>query len=164
MDFKTNYIERNGHNMKKRRQEKILEIISRHEVETQDELLDYLRQDEFYVTQATISRDIRELDLVKMTTSKGTYKYTVSRLSESNRNNAVTGNIMIDAIISSNCAQNIVVLKTIPGHSPAVAVAIDRLKGEGILGCVAGDDTIIIVTADEKTAEYISRNIKQLLT
>lgn len=149
--------------MKKKRQEKIIEIISQNEVETQDELLDYLRRENFYVTQATISRDIRELELVKKTTSKGTYKYSVSPAMNLNNIGNVVESTLVSAIVSINFAQNIVVIKTIPGHSPAVAVAIDKLQSAGILGCVAGDDTIIIVTTDNNTAEYLRDNIKALL-
>ena len=120
--------------MKKNRQLMILEIISKHNVETQDELIEYLRKENFHVTQATVSRDIRELDLIKVTTPQGIYKYTMANASENDRKKSGgLGNVVVNAVVSIDFAQNIIVLKTSPGMSGAVAVEIDRLSIPEIL-------------------------------
>ena len=151
--------------MKKNRHVKILELISKHEIETQDELLDYLREEGFEVTQATISRDIRELDIVKITTSKGTYKYTSSKRQQAQPKSAVSfADTLVDSVHSVNFAQNIIVINTTPGLSSPIAVAIDNLSEPRILGCVAGDDTIIVVVTDKDSAYEIGRNMKSLLS
>ena len=150
--------------MKKNRQHKILELIAKYEIDTQDELIDYLDKEGFAVTQATVSRDIRELDIVKVTTSKGTYKYTASRASSEGKRTASLASALVDCVYSVNFAQNIIVLKTTPGMSNPVAVAIDKLDESRILGCVAGDDTIIVVTTDNEAAYEIGSNVKRLLS
>lgn len=150
--------------MKKNRQHKILELIAKYEIDTQDELIDYLEKEGFAVTQATVSRDIRELDIVKVTTSKGTYKYTASRASSEGKRTASLASALVDCVYSVNFAQNIIVLKTTPGMSNPVAVAIDKLDESRILGCVAGDDTIIVVTTDNEAAYEIGSNVKRLLS
>ncbi len=148
--------------MKKARQDKILELIARNEIDTQEDLIYRLGENGFVVTQATISRDIRELNIIKTVTSKGTYKYTVSKASDRGEGFAFGGSVT-DAIIKSDYANNIVVLKTHPGLSSAVAVAIDRLHEHDILGCIAGDDTIFIVTSSDASAQFVCVNIKSIL-
>ena len=151
--------------MKKSRQQKIIEIISQYNVETQDELIEYLQKENFHVTQATVSRDIRELDLIKITTPQGVYKYTRAHSSERDRKReGGLGNAVVNAVLSVDFAQNIIVLKTSPGMSDAVAVEIDRHSIPGILGCVAGDDTIIIVAADSETARHVGANMRDILS
>jgi len=151
--------------VKKNRHVKILELISKNEIETQDELLDYLREEGFDVTQATISRDIRELEIVKITTSKGTYKYTSSKRHQTQQRSAASlADTLVDSVHSVNFAQNIIVIKTAPGLSSPIAVAIDNLPESRILGCVAGDDTIIVITTDTDAAYEIGRNMKILLS
>jgi transcriptional regulator of arginine metabolism len=151
--------------MKKGRQEKILELINKYEIETQDELIEFLCEEGYNVTQATISRDIRDLDLVKVAMSDGTYKYVVSHVSS--RGHAQTGLLshpVVDTVISITCAQNLIVVKTTPGMAQAVAISIDRIPDGEILGCVAGDDTIIIVTPDNQTAQSVAIKLKRLLS
>ena len=151
--------------MKKNRHVKIYELISKHEIETQDELLDYLRTEGFDVTQATVSRDIRELDIVKITTDRGTYKYTSSHSPQVQSKKSVSlANTLTDAVQSVNFAQNIIVVKTTPGMSSPVAVAIDNLAEPRILGCVAGDDTIIVVVTDNEAAYDITSKMKLMLS
>ncbi|MBQ7358400.1 MAG: arginine repressor [Clostridia bacterium] len=151
--------------MKKNRHVKIYELISKHEIETQDELLDYLRAEGFDVTQATVSRDIRELDIVKITTDRGTYKYTSSHSPQVQGKKSVSlANTLTDAVQSVNFAQNIIVVKTTPGMSSPVAVAIDNLAEPRILGCVAGDDTIIVVVTDNEAAYDITSKMKLMLS
>lgn len=148
--------------MKNKRQEKILELIAKYEIETHDEMITKLREDGYNVTQATISRDLRELKLTKVLTSRGTYKYTVNN-SRHHANNVKFNNAVVDSIVSVDYAGNNIVLKTYPGMAQAVASSVDALSVESILGCVGGDDTIIIVTRDEESSAEISEKIKELI-
>ena len=150
--------------MKKGRQEKIIELITKYEIETQDELMEFLGEEGYMVTQATVSRDIRDLDLVKVAMPGGTYKYVVSNISKkSAKNVGPLGHAVADAVVSVTCAQNIVVLKTTPGMAQAVAIVIDRIPDTSILGSVAGDDTIIVVVPDADTAQSVAARMKKLL-
>ncbi len=148
--------------MKKNRQEKLLELISRYEIDTQDDLIDRLRENGYDVTQATISRDIRELKIAKMTTGKGTYRYVLPKHMEPGSGVNFSA-ALIDSITHVDCAQNLVVLKTYPGLASAVAGGIDRMNLQQILGCVAGDDTILVVTRDNDCAEMLSDQMHDLL-
>ena len=148
--------------MKKGRQEKILELISKYEIETQDEMISRLCADGYNVTQATISRDMRDLKLTKVLTARGSYKYTVDQ-SRNHSNTVRFNNAVVDSIVSVNYAGNNIVLKTYPGLAQAVATGVDALNVHGILGCVGGDDTIIIVTRDIESSKDISEKIKELM-
>ena len=151
--------------MKKGRQEKILELITKYEIETQDELIEFLGEEGYNVTQATISRDIRDLELVKVAMNDGAYKYVVSHVSKKGpRQTGLLAHPVVDTILSINCAQNIIVVKTTPGMAQAVAISIDHIPDSDILGCVAGDDTIIIVTTDTDKALGVSVKLKKLLS
>ncbi len=141
--------------MKRIRQEKMLELISKYEIDTQDELIDRLRENGFEVTQATVSRDIRELKISKMTTGKGTYRYVLPKQAAPGAG-IKFNTALIDSLISVDYACNIVVLKTTPGLANAVAVGIDSMNLDQILGCVAGDDTIIIVSRSEDVAKGLA--------
>ena len=149
--------------MKKTRQQKMLELISQYEIETQDELIARLRDIGVAVTQATVSRDIRELKIAKMTTGKGTYRYVSPKQSEVATVGSMFNSTLTDSIISADHAVNITVLKTIPGLANAVAVGIDTMNMAEILGCVAGDDTIMIVTRDPASAEALSDRFRSLI-
>lgn len=148
--------------MKANRQKKILEIVARFHVETQDDLIDRLLVEGFSVTQATISRDIRELQLTKVLTGKGSYRYVAPKKEE-----LVTGikinAALVDSILSAEYAQNLVVIRTFPGLAQAVAASIDNLSIAEVLGCVAGDDTIFIATRNEETAKNISERIHSMM-
>ncbi|MBE6634250.1 MAG: arginine repressor [Ruminococcaceae bacterium] len=148
--------------MKKHRHEKMLELISRYEIETQDELIERLRENGYDVTQATVSRDIRELKIAKMTTGKGTYRYVLPKQVDPSAGIKFSA-ALIDSITSVEWAQNIVVIKTFPGLASAVAGGIDRMGLRQILGCVAGDDTIMAVTSDNECAEMLATQIHDLL-
>jgi transcriptional regulator of arginine metabolism len=148
--------------MKKHRQEKLLELISHFEIETQDELIDRLREHGYEVTQATISRDIREMKIAKMTTGKGTYRYVLPKQAESTVGMHFS-TTLIDSIVSVDHACNIVVLKTYAGLAQAVAVGIDGMNMPQVLGCVAGDDTIMIVARDSEYATVIAERIRELM-
>ena len=148
--------------MKSERQNRIIELISHMEIETQDEMIARLRADGFDVTQATISRDMRELKLTKVQTGKGSYKYVVSQTARET-NQTRLNHAVVDAILSVDYAMNTVVLKTCPGMGMAVASGVDSLHLQDILGCVGGDDTIIAVTRDEESAARISQTIRDLM-
>ena len=148
--------------MKRSRQEKMLELISRYEIDTQDELIARLRECGFDVTQATVSRDIRELKIAKMMTGKGTYRYVLPKAA-SGGSAPKFSTALVDSIVSVESACNIVVIKTYPGLANAVAVGIDHMNFSQILGCVAGDDTIMIATRDYEGAEMIAERMQELL-
>ena len=151
--------------MKKGRQEKILDLINKYEIETQDELMEFLGQEGYLVTQATVSRDIRDLDLVKVAMPGGSYKYVVSGVSKKQRGHAGSfSNAIADTVLSIKCAQNMIVLKTSAGMAQAVAIAIDRISDDDILGSVAGDDTIFVVTTDSNTAPIVANRLKKQLS
>ena len=148
--------------MKNERQEKILDLISRYEIETQDEMIEKLRNDGYNVTQATISRDMRELKLTKVLTSRGSYKYTVN-YTRNPSTNVKFNNAVVDSIVSVDYAGNNIVLKTYPGLAQAVGSSVDALNISSILGCVAGDDTVIIVTKDIDASKDISEKLRELM-
>ena len=148
--------------MKSSRQKKILEIVNRYQIETQDDLIDRLLVEGFSVTQATVSRDIRELQLNKVLTDKGTYRYVLPRKEESPAGMKIN-EALVDSITSADHAQNLVVIRTFPGLAQAVATGIDSLEIADVLGCVAGDDTIIIATRTENAAKTISERIRVMM-
>ena len=144
--------------MKGNRQKKILEIVNRFHIETQDDLIDRLMTEGYAVTQATVSRDIRELQLSKILTSQGTYRYVAPKREEMAvglKFNAA----LVDSIVSVESAMNMIVIKTYPGLAQAVAAGVDNLHIAEVLGCVAGDDTIMVVTKNEASAKSISQRI-----
>jgi len=140
------------------RQSKILDFISRKEIETQEELVDELRRANVEVTQATVSRDIKELGLIKIlseTTRK--YFYATERSGDAALSIKMA-NMFRESVISINRANNLVVIKTLSGSANAAGSVIDRLDIDGVLGCIAGDDTVLaIVSSDEKAAAAINR-------
>ena len=145
--------------MKKNRQEKLLELISHYEIDTQDELIALLRDHGYDVTQATVSRDIRELKIAKMTTGKGSYRYVLPKQSVETGSGMKFSTALIDSIVSVDHACNIVVLKTYAGLAGAVAVGIDGMNMHQVLGCVAGDDTIFVAARTEAAAKHFSERI-----
>ena len=127
--------------MKKKRQGKIIEIIQKYNVGTQEELADRLREEGFQVTQATISRDIRELKLSKMSAEDGVQKYIVLEQNGGELENRYV-RVLQEAYSSVDTAQNLVVIRTVSGMAMAVAAALDAMKLPEIVGCIAGDDKI----------------------
>ena len=128
--------------MKTKRQTKMLELIKKHDIETQEELSDFLQKEGYQVTQATVSRDIRELKLTKVAMSNGRQKYAA--LTEVNEDlSEKYTRVFRDAFVSMDMAQNILVIKTVSGMALAVAAAIDAMHLHEIVGCIAGDDTIM---------------------
>ena len=143
--------------MKTKRQTKMLELIKKHNIETQEELSDYLQKEGYQVTQATVSRDIRELKLTKVAMSNGRQKYAA--LTEANEDlSEKYTRVFRDAFVSMDMAQNILVIKTVSGMAMAVAAAIDAMHLHEIVGCIAGDDTIMCaVRSVDDTIEVMSR-------
>ena len=148
--------------MKSERQNRILELVKKYEIETQEEMMERLSLEGFAVTQATVSRDLKELKLTKTLTGRGTYKYCVSN-GRAHTGNLHLGNAMADSVLHIEHSMNNVVVKTYPGLAQAVASAIDSMNMDGFLGCVAGDDTIIIVSRDVESSEQIGERIRELV-
>lgn len=150
--------------MKTQRQAKIMEIISTRDIETQEQLLAALQDAGFYSTQATISRDIKELRVVKELTSFGTYRYTTSAKDGSHTFSARLNTIFRECITNIDYAQNIIVIKTMPGLASAAASAIDGMNMSVVVGTLAGDDTVMIVMRDNNAAAAFCGEIKNLLS
>ena len=148
--------------MKSQRQQRILELIAKYEIETQDDMTNRLVAEGFKVTQATVSRDLKELKLTKVQTARGTYRYALSQ-ARHGVGNVKINNAMADSITEVKYSLNNVVIKTYPGLAAAVAFAVDSLNMPSILGCVAGDDTVIIVTTDESSSAELSEKITELM-
>ena len=148
--------------MKTNRQSKIIEIIQKNEVETQDELSALLEKDGFRVTQATVSRDIRELKLTKIPTAGGRQKYAVITDAPENLSKKYE-RVLREGFLSMDMAQNILVIKTVSGMASAVCAAIDAMKMREIVGSIAGDDTILcaIRTVDDTYA--VMKKIRRIV-
>ena len=134
--------------MKTKRQRKIIELITNYDIETQEELAAKLVENGFNVTQATISRDIRELNLTKIATKGGKQKYAVQSSSD---------------IVSNSKAGNILVVKTVSGMAMAVAAALDAMQIKEILGCIAGDDTIMCVVKHAEETDRVKEHIESFI-
>ena len=147
--------------MKVKRQSKILELIRENDIETQEMLADLLNKAGFNVTQATVSRDIRELKLTKATMQSGKQKY-VATAKESSFVTERLNRVFRDGIVSIDYAQNIVVIKTLVGMAMAVAAALDSMENSEIMGTIAGDDTIFCVVKNESKAVKLTENLKAI--
>ena len=147
--------------MKAQRQKKILEIIEKYDIDTQEALIAKLAEAGFEVTQTTASRDIRQLKLVKGMAGNGSYKYIAPGAKREN-NVPVLNSAITDSVSSIEAAQNIVVVKTLPGMANAVAVCIDSLDVHGLVGSVAGDDTILLVMKDNNFADELTEELKKI--
>ena len=150
--------------MKIQRQAKIMEIISSTDVETQEQLLEALQRSGFKSTQATISRDIKELRIVKELTSLGTYRYTASNKEVGGTFSSRLNTIFNECITSYDYAQNMVVIKPMPGLASAACSAIDAMNMSVVVGSLAGDDTAFLVMRDNNAAAAFCAEIKKLLT
>ncbi|MEQ2443511.1 arginine repressor [Pseudoflavonifractor intestinihominis] len=149
--------------MKSKRQEEILRIIEEVDVETQDQLLEQLRLRGVTSTQATISRDIKELHLIKELTGYGTYKYVVSERKTSLNFAGRLRTIFKEGVTSFDVAQNIVVVKTMPGLASAACAAVDGMEIPDLVGSLAGDDTaLLIMRTNEAAAEFCNEIHKML--
>ena len=139
--------------MKKRRHEKITELITQNEIETQEELVERLRADGYEVTQATVSRDIRELKLSKISNGRGRQKYVAFGGEEVHLGDKY-GRVLKEGYVSMELAQNLLVLKTVPGMAMAV---------EEVVGCIAGDNTIMMAMRNEQDARTVMEKIGRIV-
>lgn len=148
--------------MKTKRQRKIIELITERNVETQDELAALLEKEGFTVTQATISRDIRELNLTKSVSPDGGQKYSVAV-------SALGGiygkylRVLSDGILKMEIAENILVIKTVSGMAMAVGAAVDAMSIENVVGCIAGDDTIMCIIKTKEDAPVVKARIEEAI-
>ena len=149
--------------MKSQRQAKIMEIITNRNVETQEQLLQELEAAGFRSTQATISRDINELRIVKELTSFGTYRYSAATDELGGTFSNKLNTIFRECITRFDCARNMIVIHTLPGLASAAASAIDAMNMSVVLGTIAGDDTVFIVMRDDNAASAFCVEIRNLL-
>ena len=149
--------------MKTQRQAKIMEIISKTNVETQEQLLSLLQEAGFTGTQATISRDIKELRIVKELTAMGTYRYTAAAKEVPGTFSARLNTIFRESITNFDYAQNLVVIHTLPGLANAAASAVDAMHLSVVLGTLAGDDTVLVIMRDTNSAAAFCGEIKGLM-
>ena len=149
--------------MKNKRQSAILQIISMKNVETQNQLIEELEQIGIVSTQATVSRDIKTLHLIKELTPQGVYRYVAGQRTGLINHSAKLKSIFRESVISYVSAQNIVVIKTLPGLAPAVCSAVDGMVIKGLAGTIAGDDTAFLAMADTAAAERFCREIEGML-
>ena len=148
--------------MKKSRHQRIKELVEQFEIETQEELADRLRGDGYTVTQATVSRDIRELKLSKIPMGNGRQKYTILMQSEHYLSDKYI-RVLKDGFVSMDMAQNILVVKTVSGMAMAVAAAVDAMKLKEIVCSIAGDDTIMMAVRTVEDTEIVMEKIRSVL-
>ena len=147
--------------MKNARQRKILELIEEYDIDTQETLIQRLSEAGIETTQTTISRDIRQLQLAKGITERGTYKYVLPELKKAGQP-LVLNTALTDSIIKIEAAENIIVVKTLAGMANAIAVCIDSLEIDKIVGSVAGDDTVLLVIKTVKDATEAEKTLKEI--
>ena len=147
--------------MKQKRQAKILSIIEQYDIETQDELLEKLAEAGFTTTQATISRDIREINLTKVAVAGGRQKYTLGK-STSHESIESYRKVLSAGILSMVPAENLIVIKTVSGMAMAVAAALDNVEINGLLGSIAGDDTIFLAVRSRDMTDAVMKTINRM--
>ncbi len=148
--------------MKAKRQAKILELIQKNDIETQEELSDYLEREGYHATQATVSRDIRELKLTKVAMRNGRQKYTV--VAEDKKDMTEKYNhVFQNGFVSMDMAQNILVVKTVPGMAMAVAAALDAMECHEIVGSIAGDDTVMCAVRTVEDTGVLMGRLKKIV-
>jgi len=148
--------------MKLERHSKIVELIGKYEIDTQEELAERLREAGFTVTQATVSRDIRELKLSKVSMDSGKQRYAVMQGQDSYSDKYIR--ILRDGYLSMDMAQNILVIKTVSGMAMAVAAALDAMHMTELVGCIAGDDTIMCAVRSVDDTILLMEKIKKMVT
>ena len=148
--------------MKSNRQEKIIQLITENAIETQEEILVYLREHGFDVTQATVSRDIKQLKLVKTQTNDGRYKYSVSSNNSRENISSKFVSLFSETVTGIDYANNIVVVKCYVGMANAACAAFDAMKFDGVVGTLSGDDTIFIAMRNEELAKELTVELKKI--
>lgn len=149
--------------MKAQRHIKIREIISNKEIETQDDLVSELKKAGYNVTQATVSRDIKELHLVKVPTASGVYKYSLPTGEKQFDPLRKLKRTLQESFVSIDYSENLILLKTLPGNAQAVAALLDHLDWEEMMGTIAGDDTILIISRAKDQAPQLMQRFLDLL-
>lgn len=149
--------------MKSARQEKILEIITSRGIETQNQLMEALKEVGFKSTQATLSRDIRDLRLVKEMSPEGSYRYVPGSRDSISDYDVRLRKILRESVVDYAVAQNLIVIKTLPGLAAAAGSALDSMEIRGMVGSIAGDDTLFLAMKDNASAEHFNKEIKNLL-
>ena len=149
--------------MKPNRHVKILEIIENRTISTQQELRDALLSEGYDVTQATVSRDINDLKLIKVRTPSGKYAYGISSREDALGNPEKFSKLFTEAMIKADAAQNIVVIKSYPGMANALCSLIDAMKNPDIVGTIAGDDTIIVVLRTNERAQMLKQELENII-
>ena len=148
--------------MKKDRHQKIKELVEQYEIETQEELADKLKEAGYVVTQATVSRDIRELNLSKISAGNGRQKYIILSNDDTGLGDKYI-RVLRDGFLSMNMAQNILVIKTVQGMAMAVAAAVDAMKLPEIVGCIAGDDTIMAAIRTVEDTKAVMQKLEDII-
>ena len=148
--------------MKRKRHEKIIELIGKYDIETQDELADRLMEEGFQVTQATVSRDIRELKLSKVPGRGGRQKYALLS-HQAHQMAAKYVGILREAFVSMDHAQNILVIKTVSGMAMAVGAALDNIGWKEIVGCIAGDDTVMCAIRTPEDTALVMEELEEIV-
>lgn len=148
--------------MKRERHEVVVDLINKYDIETQEELASYLRKEGFEVTQATVSRDIRELHLSKIAAGNGRQKY-ITLQNEDTRLSDKYIRVLRDGFVSMNMAQNILVIKTVQGMAMAVAAAVDAMRFPEIVGCIAGDDTIFAAVKSVDETKSVMDKLDEII-
>lgn len=148
--------------MKTKRQKKIIEIIENSAIATQEELAIRLEKAGYEVTQATVSRDIKELGLIKIPVGNNTYKYGITGETATPHNEDRLRRMLRELVVGVNYSENIIVLKTYPGNAQSVASFIDGAKWSEVIGSVAGDDTILLVVKDPRGEDTL-RQVQELI-
>lgn len=144
------------------RQIKIREIISNQQIETQEDLVEKLNEYNLNVTQATISRDIKELQLIKVPTPSGQYIYSLPRDRKYHPLDKL-GRYLMDSFVKLDSADNLLILKTLPGNAQSIGAILDQLEWEEVIGTICGDDTCLLICKDKKSAEVITERIFNML-
>ena len=149
--------------MKIARHSKIIDLINQYDIETQEELAERLNSSGFKVTQATVSRDIRDLKLTKVSVDGGKQKYVIHRQDEEGMSEKYV-RVLKDGYLSMDMAQNILVIKTVSGMAMAVAVAVDAMKWNEVVGCIAGDDTIMCAIRSVEETVAVMEKIRRIVS
>ncbi|GFH97203.1 arginine repressor [Lachnospiraceae bacterium] len=149
--------------MKRQRHEVVVDLINKYEIETQEELAEYLRREGYDVTQATVSRDIRELHLSKVSAGNGKQKYIILQQREDNNLGDKYIRVLREGYISAQMAQNILVIKTVQGMAMAVAAALDAMRFPEIVGCIAGDDTIFAAVKSVQETKAVIEKLNKII-
>ena len=148
--------------MKAKRQALIREIVETQSIQTQEELADALRQHGMAVTQATVSRDIKELHLLKVMAENGGYRYATMDKSEQGTNDRLI-HMLVDSVLDMQCANNLIVIHTLAGSAHVAGEAVDSLKWPEVLGTIAGDNTILVVVRSNEEVDAVLRRFRGII-